>query len=138
MIEIKIRDTSLNLTKCLATVASDDCGGTAIFVGTARNETDGRKVLRLEFEAYTTMALKEMEKIALQAVEKWPIKSLLIHHRNGVVAAGEPAIIIIATAIRRDAAFQACRYTIDILKETVPIWKKEIFEDGAEWVSPHP
>lgn len=122
----------------MSLVASNSCGGTVAFVGTTRDETDGKKVLKLEFEAYTEMALKEMKKIAHRAVEKWPVESVLIHHREGVVLAGETAVIIIVTAARRDAAFRACRYSIDTLKETVPIWKKETFEDGTKWVTPHP
>jgi molybdopterin synthase catalytic subunit len=109
-----------------------------IFVGTARDGTDGRKVLRLEFEAYKKMALFELNKIAEQACQKWPIHSVVIQHRVGTVLAGETAVIIVVAAERRDAAFKACRYTIDTLKTTVPIWKKEVFEGGAEWVTPHP
>lgn len=138
MIDVKVQKTPLDLDKCMKKMADTSSGGTAVFIGTARDETDGRPVLRLEFEAYKDMALNEMKKIALEATERWPVHKILIHHRDGIVRAGETAVIIVAVAPRRDAAFQACRYAIDKLKETVPIWKKEIFEDGAEWVSPHP
>ena len=138
MIDVKVLKSALSLDECMKIVADDSCGGNAVFVGTVRDKTDGRRVLRLEFEAYNEMALSEMEKIAVVATEKWPVEHMLIYHREGTVTAGETAVIIIAAAARRDAAFEACRYAIDTLKETVPIWKKEIFEDGAEWVSAHP
>lgn len=138
MIEVKISSTPLSLDDCMQKAANPSCGGIVSFVGTARDKTDGRRVLRLEFEAYETMAISEMDKIARDASSRWPIDSLIIHHRDGAVQAGETAVIIVASAERRDAAFQACRYAIDELKKRVPIWKKEVFADGAEWVTPHP
>lgn len=109
-----------------------------MFIGTVRNATKGKAVLRLEFEAYEKMALAEMEKIAAYAIEKWPIQKLLIHHRTGVLNVGEVPVVIAVSAAHRDAAFEACRYVIDTLKQTVPIWKKEVFEDGEVWVAAHP
>jgi len=94
--------------------------------------------MRLEFEAYEKMALAEMEKIAKQAYDKWHVQKLLIHHRTGVLAVGEIPVIIAVSAAHRAAAFEACRYVIDTLKQTVPIWKKEIFENGEVWVAAHP
>ena len=138
MIDVKIQKTALNLTACVNKLTHPASGGVAVFIGTTRNHTDGRKVLRLEFEAYHKMALTEMKQIAENASQKWPISGILIYHREGIVKAGQTAVIIVAAAERRDAAFQACRYAIDTLKKTVPIWKKEVFEDGAEWVTPHP
>ena len=109
-----------------------------MFIGTVRNATKGKPVTRLEFEAYETMALREMEKIAIGALNKWPVQKILIHHRTGVLQIGEVPVIIAVAAAHRAAAFDACRYVIDTLKETVPIWKKEIFEDGEVWVAAHP
>ena len=80
------------------------------------------------------MAIREMEKIANETKEKWPIQKVLIHHRVGVLAVGEVPVIIAVSAAHRAAAFDACRFIIDTLKQTVPIWKKEIFEDGEAWV----
>jgi molybdopterin synthase catalytic subunit len=108
------------------------------FIGTVRNATKGKPVVRLEFEAYEPMAVAEMEKIAKQAFEKWPVQKVLVHHRTGVLDVGEVPVIIAVSAAHRAAAFEACRYIIDTLKETVPIWKKEIFEDGEVWVAAHP
>lgn len=138
MNDVKILATPIDTAACIAKLTSSASGGLAVFVGTARDQTDGRKVVRLEFEAYHKMALAEMNKIADEAHKKWPINGLLIYHREGTVLAGEIAVVIVAAAERRDAAFKACRYAIDSLKKTVPIWKKEVFEDGAEWVTPHP
>jgi molybdopterin synthase catalytic subunit len=117
---------------------SPQSGGIDIFIGTVRDTTKGKIVLRLEFEAYEPMALKEMEKIAEQAFEKWQVQKLLIHHRTGPLEVGEIPVVIAVSCAHRDAAFEACRYVIDTLKQTVPIWKKEIFEDGEVWVAAHP
>lgn len=136
--EIKISSETLNLQACIEWVMLPESGGIDVFIGTVRNATKGKAVLRLEFEAYERMALAEMEKIAAQALEKWPVQKLLIHHRTGVLAVGEVPVIIAVSAAHRDAAFEACRYVIDTLKQTVPIWKKEFFEDGEVWVAAHP
>jgi len=113
-------------------------GGIDVFIGTVRDATKGKTVIRLEFEAYEPMAVKEMQKIADEALNKWPVQKLLIHHRTGILEVGEVPVIIAVSCAHRDAAFEACRYVIDALKQTVPIWKKEIFEDGETWVAAHP
>lgn len=138
MIEVKIKQTTLDLAECVKRVANPASGGVVTFVGNVRNQTDGRKVLRLEYEVYQSMALSELEKIAKTAFTKWTINDVVIHHREGVVGIGESAVIVVVGAERRDSAFKACRYIIDTLKATVPIWKKEVFSDGSEWVSEHP
>jgi molybdopterin synthase catalytic subunit len=117
---------------------SPQSGGIDVFIGTVRDSTKGKSVTRLEFEAYEPMAIKEMEKIAARAFEKWAVQKLLIHHRTGTLEIGEVPVIIAVSCAHRDAAFEACRYVIDTLKQTVPIWKKEIFEDGEVWVAAHP
>ncbi len=109
-----------------------------MFIGTVRNTTKGKAVVRLEFEAYESMALKEMQKIADKAHANWKLQRVLIHHRTGVLHIGEIPVIIDVSSAHRAAAFEACRFIIDTLKETVPIWKKEIFEDGEDWVAAHP
>ncbi len=109
-----------------------------MFIGTVRNVTKGKKVLRLEFEAYEPMAISELKKIAKQALAQWPVQRVLIHHRTGILKVGEVPVIIAVSAAHRAAAFDACRYIIDTLKQIVPIWKKEIFEDGEVWVAAHP
>jgi len=117
---------------------SPESGGIDIFIGTVRNATKGKNVVRLEFEAYEPMAIAEMQKIANQAFENWPVQKILIHHRTGTLDIGEIPVIIAVSAAHRAAAFDACRYIIDTLKQTVPIWKKEAFEDGEVWVAATP
>ncbi len=123
---------------CINQVTDPACGGIDVFIGTVRDETQGKPVLRLEFEAYESMALREMQKIAEQTFEHWPVLSIAIHHRTGVLEVGDVAVVIAVGAAHRAAAFEACRYAIDTLKLTVPIWKKEVFEDGEVWVASHP
>lgn len=136
--QVKILSEPLDVQSCINWVMSPDCGGIDVFIGTVRNATKGKTVVRLEFEAYEKMAITEFDKIGAQAFEKWPVQKLLIHHRTGVLQIGEIPVIIAVAAAHRAAAFDACRYVIDTLKETVPIWKKEIFEDGEVWVAAHP
>ena len=138
MIDIQLKETPLNLQECTDFVASDSAGGTTVFIGTVRNQTKGKRVVRLEFEAYAPMAIAEMRRIAEQARERWSAEKISIHHRTGVLDIGEVPVIIAVATPHRKAAFEACQYCIDTLKETVPIWKKEIFEDGEVWVAAHP
>ncbi len=138
LIEIILSDKTLNEQACLDFVKTDDSGGIVTFVGTVRNQTKGKRVMRLDFEAYEPMAISEMRKIAEQAVEKFLLKKMAIYHRVGSLEIGEVPVVIAASAAHRGAAFDACEYAIDTLKETVPIWKKEIFEDGEVWVSATP
>ena len=107
-------------------------------MGTVRQCTAQRRVLRLEFEAYAPMALREMEKLAATVSQRWAAQRIAIHHRLGTLLVGEVAVVIAVATPHRQAAFEACQYTIDTLKQTVPIWKREVFEDGAVWVAAHP
>jgi molybdopterin synthase catalytic subunit len=136
--QIAISDKQLDIQSCIDSIMTPQSGGIGVFIGTVRDSTQGKMVLRLEFEAYEPMAIKEMEKIAAQAFEKWPVQKLLIHHRTGILEVGEVPVIIAVSCAHRDAAFEACRFVIDTLKQTVPIWKKEVFEDGETWVAAHP
>ena len=138
MRDIKILDTPLNTQSCHDAVKDPAAGGIVVFVGVVRNQTKSRQVVKLIFESYVPMALKEMNKIADSLFEKWGIIHVCIHHRIGVLDIGDIPVIIALSTPHRQAAFKACQYAIDTLKETVPIWKKEIFEDGAVWVSAHP
>jgi len=137
-IEIILSDKTLNEQDCVDFVKNHDSGGIVTFIGTVRNQTKGKRVLRLDFEAYEPMAVSELRKIAEQAVEKFLLKKIAIYHRVGNLEIGEVPVVIAASAAHRGAAFDACEYAIDMLKETVPIWKKEIFEDGEVWVSATP
>ena len=136
--DIKIYNNPINVAQVEQYVYDPTCGGIVTFIGTVRNSTKGKNVVRLEFEAYVPMAIKELQKIADNIFEKWPVKKLAIHHRIGNLEIGEVAVAIAISCPHRKNAFEACAYAIDTLKETVPIWKKEIFEDGEVWVSAHP
>ncbi|TFF39543.1 molybdenum cofactor biosynthesis protein MoaE [Mucilaginibacter psychrotolerans] len=136
--QVKILSEPLDVGACIDWVMSPQSGGIDVFIGTVRNATKGRPVLKLEFEAYIPMAISEINKIIQQTLELWPVQKVLVHHRIGVLQVGEVPVIIAVSAAHRDAAFEACRYIIDTLKQTVPIWKKEFFEDGEVWVAAHP
>ncbi|GJM31107.1 MAG: molybdopterin synthase catalytic subunit [Saprospiraceae bacterium] len=138
MIDIQLLTTSLDTQECIRLVEHPSSGGTAVFIGTVRDTTKGKPVIRLEFEAYKPMAIAEMQKIAETIVDRWSALKVVIHHRTGSLNIGEIAVIIAVATPHRKAAFAACEYAIDTLKETVPIWKKEIFEDGDVWVAAHP
>ena len=137
-IDIQVKDTCLLPQECIEFVQDDHCGGLTVFIGTVRNETKGKKVVRLEFEAYLPMAIKEMEKIAKAMIKRWKAQKVSMHHQVGIMDIGEIAVVIAVSTPHRKAAFEACQFAINTLKETVPIWKKEIFEDGEIWVAAHP
>ena len=138
MTDIQLSPTPLEVQRCLDFVSDAAVGGIDVFVGTVRNQTKGKEVLKLEFEAYEPMALKEMEKLAAQATANWTLSKVLIHHVVGEKAIGEPVVVIGVASPHRQAAFEASRFLIDELKKTVPIWKKEFYEDGSMWVNAHP
>jgi len=135
---IKISSEKLNLQKCYDFVADPSCGGIAVFVGTVRNATQNKEVKQLDFSTYKPMAIKEMQKIAVAALEKFSIHKIAIHHAEGLLQIEDVPVIISVSSAHRGAAFEACQYAIDTLKETVPIWKKEFFTDGEVWVNAHP
>jgi molybdopterin synthase catalytic subunit len=137
--DIQILEVDLAAEKCIDFVQSDSAGGHVIFIGTVRDHTKGRQVIKLDFESYLPMALKEMQKICDQIHVMWPeILKISMHHRVGSLAIGEVPVIIAVSAAHRVKAFEACQFAIDTLKETVPIWKKEYFEGGEIWVAAHP
>lgn len=135
---IKITSEKLNLQDCYDFVQDASCGGIALFVGTVRNKTKEKSVTLLDFSTYKPMAIKELEKIAEVAFEKYDILKVAIHHAEGELNIGEIPVIISVSSPHRKAAFDACQFAIDTLKETVPIWKKEHFADGEVWVNSTP
>ena len=137
-INIELKSDPLSISDAETFVESPDTGGTVVFIGTVRNKTQAKPVIRLEFEAYEPMAISEMRKIAEQALTQFAVTKIAIHHRVGVLEIGEIAVVIAVSAPHRGAAFDACEHCIDTLKLTVPIWKKEVFEDGDVWVAAHP
>jgi molybdopterin synthase catalytic subunit len=137
-INIILTNDPLDASIALKQVGVAEAGGTCLFVGTVRNATQGKRVVRLEFEAYEPMAVSEMRKIAEDALTRWSLMRIEIHHRLGKLEIGDIPVLIAVSAAHRAAAFEACQYCIDTLKKTVPIWKKEVFDDGAIWVAAHP
>lgn len=135
---IHIGREALDLQSCYDFVQDEACGGIAVFVGTVRDNSNSRSVIKLEFSAYEPMALKEMRKIAMQAIERFGIRKIAIHHAIGELEIGAVPVIIAVSSAHRAAAFRACEFAIDTLKQTVPIWKKEYFKDGEVWVNAHP
>jgi molybdopterin synthase catalytic subunit len=138
MHEVRISSQPLDIAACIAWATTPGCGAINAFIGTVRDTTEKRKVMALEFEAYEKMALLEMKKIAEDVLQKWPVEKILIHHRTGILQISEVPVVIVVAARHRDVSFEACRHAIDTLKQTVPIWKKEKFEDGEVWVAAHP
>ena len=138
VISIKITSDPLDLNTCYQFVTDKSCGGIASFIGTVRDTTNTKEVTRLDFSTYKPMAIKEMEKIAHDALSKFPIKKIAIHHAEGALNIGDIPVIITASAPHRQAAFEACQFAINTLKDTVPIWKKEFFNSGEVWVNAHP
>jgi molybdopterin synthase catalytic subunit len=134
----KLTYDEIELDTALSELRSDDLGAHVVFVGTVRNFAKNKEVVALEFEAYEPMALSELELIANELELKWNVRHVLLHHRLGRVEVGGIPVIAIVSSVHRSEAFEACAYMMDRLKESVPIWKKEIFTDGSAWVSPNP
>lgn len=122
----------LGLERRLLTGAA---GAVVTFDGVVRDNNQGRRVVSLQYEAYEPMAVKEMRRLGAEVRERWPeVERIGVIHRFGELKISESSVVIVVTSAHRRVAFEACRYAIDRLKQTVPIWKKEIFEDGEEWV----
>ncbi len=113
-------------------------GATVIFDGTVRNNTRGRQTLFLDYDAYEEMALRQMQALAAEALTRYAVRAVAIRHRIGRLEIGETSVVIGVASAHRGAAFDACRWLIDTLKKTVPIWKKEHFSDGAVWADGEP
>jgi molybdopterin converting factor subunit 1 len=130
--------TKIDVAALSQGIRRQDDGAVAVFEGVVRSQTRGRRTLYLDYEAYEPMALKQLRELADQALEKFPVRELAIVHRLGRLELGETSVAIVVASAHRGAAFDACRWIIDTLKKTVPIWKKEYFEDGAVWADGEP
>jgi molybdopterin converting factor subunit 1 len=131
----QVLDTPLSPDAIAAAVDEPGAGGIVIFSGVVRNETDGRPVKFLEYEAHTAMAEAKIREIGAVIRARWTgVRRVAILHRIGRLEIGESSVLIAVSAAHRGEAFEACRYAIDTLKRTVPVWKKEHFEDGEVWV----
>ena len=134
-VQIGVQTEPLDVGAVFAALQTPRAGGVAIFVGTTRQWTAGEETVRLEYEGYEAMALKEMHRLADEAAARWPIERLCIVHRLGVVPPAEASVVVGVATPHRAEAFEACRYLIDTLKQQVPIWKREVYADGTtEWV----
>jgi molybdopterin synthase catalytic subunit len=124
----------LDVAALLATVDPSGMGAVASFVGLVRDHNQGRRVLHLEYDAYEPLALRGLERILEEARERWPAVHMVIHHRIGRLNIGEASVAIAAASPHRAAAFSACRYAIERIKQIVPIWKHEYFDGGDVWI----
>jgi len=131
---IQLTHQTITPAQLLAAVEDDGSGGTVLFLGCVRDHSQGQKVVALEYEAYEPMAVRQMESIAAEACKRWPVQRLAIAHRLGYMKVGEISVAIAVSCAHRAEAFEACRFAIDTLKHTVPIWKKEYRPDGSDWV----
>lgn len=135
---IKITEKPIDVQRVIETASSLDAGGVNVFIGSIRNSSHGKNVRWLEYEAYESMAVAEIRKIIDKAATQWNLKGWAVSHRIGTLKPGEIAVVVAVSTGHRKESFEACQYIIDNLKATVPIWKKEVFEDGEEWVSARP
>lgn len=135
---IKITEKHIDVQKVIDTASSLNAGAVNVFIGTVRSSAHGKNVVWLEYEAYETMAVLEIRKIIDEAATRWPLLGWAVSHRIGTLRPGETAVVVAVSTPHRKDSFEACQFIIDTLKEKVPIWKKEVFEGGEEWVSARP
>lgn len=128
----------IDAEKLVAAAKRGEDGAVVVFDGIVRNNSRGRKTLHLDYEAYEEMALKQMEELAGKALGMFEVRHVTIVHRLGRLVIGETSVLVVVASAHRAAAFEACRWLIDTLKQTVPIWKKETFADGAVWAAGEP
>ncbi|PJJ52998.1 molybdenum cofactor biosynthesis protein MoaE [Hymenobacter chitinivorans] len=137
--KIHLTDQPIDVAAVLASVQDEGAGAVNTFIGTVRNQSTGRRVVRLDYEAYDAMAIRQMEHVAAQAQEKWPmLRQVAVTHRKGRLDIGDVAVVVAVSTPHRADSFAACQYIIDTIKQVVPIWKKEEYEDGSVWVAAHP
>jgi molybdopterin synthase catalytic subunit/molybdopterin converting factor small subunit len=131
---VRLTAEPLSLDEAVRAVADDEAGAVATFTGTARVHSRGRMVLHLDYEAYEPMAEAMLVSLAVELRERHGLTGMAIHHRVGRVGIGEPSVVIAASAPHRAEAFAACREAIETLKTSIPLWKKEVYEGGEEWI----
>jgi molybdopterin synthase catalytic subunit len=130
----RVINQPIDLQELVRFVTDPEAGAIATFIGTTRNHNDGRKVIALDYDGYPEMAEKELARIGAAAHKQWPICRMAIVHRLGPVQITESSVMIAVSSGHRAAAFAACRFAIEEIKRTVPIWKKEVFEGGEVWI----
>ena len=135
----QVTSQPLDPQRLVEAVRRDESGAVALFYGVARNQSEGRRVRALEYDAYPSMAEKKLREVADEVRARWPVTGIGAFHRIGRLAIGETSLLVAVSAAHRQEAFEACHYAVDRIKQLVPIWKKEIWEDGdGAWVAGHP
>lgn len=134
-----IAEGPLDVPAALRDASSEHSGALAVFVGTVRERSSidanaDRSVSRLVYDAHPTLADERLREICEEAAEKWGLEKVIAMHRTGTCELGEPTVVVACSAAHRAPALEACRYIIDTIKETVPIWKQEVYSDGAKWL----
>lgn len=132
---VEIVDVAIAADAIVAGMKDGADGAVCVFDGIVRDNSRGRRTLYLDYEAYREMALEQMRRLAAEAIAKFGVRDVAVVHRLGRLTVGETSVLIVVASAHRGAAFDACRWLIDSLKRTVPIWKKESFEDGAVWAA---
>ncbi|MEQ9591649.1 MAG: molybdenum cofactor biosynthesis protein MoaE [Cyclobacteriaceae bacterium] len=135
---ISITDKPIDVQKVIEAANSLEAGAVNAFIGTVRDNAKKKRVVRLEYEAYNAMAIAEIQKVVDEACAKWSLMGWSIAHRVGILEPGEVAVVVAISTAHRKESFEACQFIIDNVKAKAPIWKKEVFEDGEEWVAAHP
>lgn len=131
---ILITHDELDVAQAVSEAGHPGAGATVSFIGTTRDNTAGRRVLFLDYEAYRPMADQQLARVAEEMRERWKLTGVAIHHRLGKLEIGEASLVVAVSSAHRKEAFEACHYSIDRIKQIVPIWKKEFFEGGEVWV----
>ena len=137
-VKVELLREPINAAAIQAEIKSGGDGAVCVFDGIVRDNTRGRATLHLDYEAYEEMALKQMQELRERAMAKFGVREVAIVHRLGRLTVGETSVLIVVASAHRGAAFEACRWVIDTLKKTVPIWKREQFADGAVWADGEP
>ncbi len=135
---IKITAKPIDVQKLIDTVSSLSAGAVNVFIGTVRDNAHQKNVRWLEYEAFEAMAVAEIRMIIEEAAHRWQLKGWAVSHRIGTLKPGEVAVVVAVSTGHRKASFEACEFIIDAIKAKAPIWKKEVFDGGEEWVSANP
>ena len=138
-VETGLVDEALDVAGAVAAVQDPDCGGIALFVGTVRStaavaRNEAKAVIALEYEAHPSLASQRLQQLVQDASRKWELRQLFAKHRTGRCDLGQPTVVVACASPHRADALEACRWIIDEIKATVPIWKREVYADGSDWV----
>ena len=134
---IQISDQAIDIQSVIDAAQSERAGAVDVFIGTVRNHNNAKQVVRLEYETYDAMAIKKMQELADEAQQRWNIEKIAMVHRKGILQIGDVAVVVAVSTPHRAESFEACKWLIDTIKQVVPIWKKEIYDNGEEWLEAH-